>query len=178
MASIETVIASAFAGGLLTYIGNVIIKQKEYRDAYYKEIIKKRLEIYDALERQVAVLKNSADDGSSQMYHVIFSYEEDAFHQFQRNLIYAMSHSLWVSGTTHTVLIEMSRLFFNVSNEIENNSSLTDVGKKYYAQIATVRDKLEGRIASDMMTLHKVKQFLKGKKENRTEFIPYKELHN
>lgn len=140
------------------------LKHLEYRNEFYKIIINKRLNVYEHLERQLAVLKTSVfDDTDSKVYYHIFAYTESEFHEFQQNLMIAMNFSFWVCSDTQEKMKELSNVFFEISNkfDLSKGKDLIKAGKDYYLNINRIRNDLEVMFTKDMLKLYDVKSFIK-----------------
>jgi len=88
-------VIAAIVSAIISAIVSLKLKQIDYKNDYYKEIISKRLNAYQFLENQIAVLKSTVlDDSDRKPYHMIFSYGEKKLNKFQDNLFLAMSYSI------------------------------------------------------------------------------------
>ncbi|MFA5563235.1 MAG: hypothetical protein WDA32_03495 [Candidatus Caldatribacteriota bacterium] len=63
MEIIALVISSSLASAIITTIlGRIIsgwLKRIDYADEYYKQILKRRIEVYELLEAEIGILKQS-----------------------------------------------------------------------------------------------------------------------
>jgi len=166
--SLIATILSAIVSALVS----IKLKQLDYKNEYYKKILDKRLDAYQFLENQIAVLKNTVlDDKDGRAYHIIFSYGEDDFHKFQHNLFLAMSYSTWINNNTTEHMEKLNELFFHISLKVEANADLVTLGKNHYKEIASHRKKLEGCVRNDLMNLHDLKNFTKEKTSGGSRVI-------
>lgn len=165
---IIAILSSSLLTALFTALINgwfeISMKNKDYQNMFYKDIIDKRLEAYKFIDTQICVLKNSAYDGEdNKTYHLIFAYGEDDYYNFQKNLHIALSKSLWLSAETKKFLSELNLLFLKMSLKYNLKVDLIDCGKEYYEEIVKVRDLLEKSFCKDISEMHNVKKFLKNK---------------
>jgi hypothetical protein len=161
----SSLLAAAFTS-LASGFFSVYVKAKEYENEYFKEVIKRRLEAYEFIEAQISLLKSASYDNDGRAYHLIFAFGEDKFYEYQRNLGFAISKSVWINDRTKTLLIELSRLFLKISNDYDLERDLILAGKDYYQAIALFRERLESSFSNDLLDLHKIRKFFKQKKED------------
>jgi hypothetical protein len=72
-----------------------------------------------------------------------------------------MSNALWLSDQLYGLLRELNILIYSGT---KGNAGLIDFGKTNYVTIAELRTNIERVFARDMLVLHDVPAFLKGKK--------------
>ena len=79
MISIQTIVTSAifsgFVSALISYLVSIRLKRLDFQNDYFKEILKKRLDAYDYIERQIAVLRGVVldDDRKSMILPVCWT---------------------------------------------------------------------------------------------------------
>lgn len=177
---INVVLASSVIAGfisvLVSYFTTLWIKKYDFKADYYREILKKRLDAYQFIENQIAVLKTVVLGDDNKPYHIIFSNGEDDFLKYQQNLIAAISSTLWIDDKTSLILEELNSLFFNLNNHInlKNDEEIQEIGKEYYKRISDLRFRLEMSVKVGLCNLHDIKSIFKTKKEN-TKRIIFKE---
>jgi len=142
---------------------------RSYKQDYYKMIIGKRMEAYQYVEAQIAVLKMAVvDDRTGEGYHMIFNYEDSEYQQYQSNLRLALTHSMWLSENMIKALAALNQLFLTIDVEINQDVMHNiSVGKKYYTQLASARTDVENNLKTDLLTLYDVKNFLNKKTEKK-----------
>ena len=167
------ILSSSAVAALVSSVCSYIIQSsalaKNYKQDYYKMILTKRLEAYQYIEAQIAVMKMTvADDRTGESYHVIFSYNDNKYHQFQGNLLLALTHSMWLSGQMINALAVLNQLFLTIDAEIEEDVEHNiSVGKRYYKQLAEARVDVENSLKTDLLTLYDINRFLSKKTEKR-----------
>lgn len=146
----------------LTFLTTWRIKKIDYRNEYYKNIINKRLQAYQFVENQIAVLKSSIIDSEDKLaYHVIFSFDRDKFFEFQNNTHLALSQSVWLDEITIKNIEKLNEFFFQIN---EDSSDLVKLGKQYYHKLAGLRNEIEKSLVAEIYQLHEVEKFIKLKK--------------
>ena len=168
MNTLTLVLTSSLIASIISALISAIIalrvKHIDYKNQYYREIIRKRLEAYQFIENQIAVLKTTVlDEDDKKAYHSIFSFGKDEFFKFQKNVIAAMAFSIWIDERTTNTMEKLNDTFYRINNEIQNKKDLTQTGKQHYNEIAKLRKELEGNVRDDLYNLHKLKRFFKSK---------------
>ncbi|MBN8574808.1 MAG: hypothetical protein J0M05_12915 [Candidatus Kapabacteria bacterium] len=163
---LSSTLVVTFFSTILTLIFSIVLKKFEYKNEYYKKILDKRLEAYKFLEIQIAVLKNTVVDTDKQPYHMMFSYGEDEFYEFQRNLNSAFAYSIWIHQDTVSEMENLNQIFFKISQRITEgkDEQLVELGKEYYKDVASSRIKMEDLVRRDLLNLHDLTKFMKGQK--------------
>jgi hypothetical protein len=148
-------------------------RQNDYRNEYYKLVIQRRLSAYEQVEALISTLKTSVVDREADPahpYHYVFanaSNETIAYlHLLMKNV---MESGLWLGDAVFNKLREFNELLFDLG---EPEDAL-EFGKKHYEKVAIIRADLEGLVARDMLTLHDVQTFLKGKSVPDHKFVPF-----
>ncbi|WP_339700911.1 hypothetical protein [uncultured Marixanthomonas sp.] len=178
--TIKILLASGVIAGIvsaiISYLTSIRLKKMDFRNEYYKEILKKRLNAYEFIENQIAVMKSVVLDDDGKPFHLIFGQGESKFYEFQQNLMLAISYGLWIDNETHETLDEINNLFFNLNNHVnkKNDSVIEEIGKKYYNRVSELRMKLEKNAKKGLYDLHDIKKVFKSKKRNKKRII-YKE---
>lgn len=178
--TVQILLASSVIAGVVSvvvsYFTSIRLKKVDFKNDYYKEILKKRLRAYEFIEHQIAVLKSVVLDDDGKPYHLIFGQGSIKFLEFQENLILAISFGLWIDEDSSKTLDEMNNLFFNLNDHIrqKSNSEMEEIGKKYYNRISALRVQLENDVKKGLYDLHDIKKAFKTKSENSKRII-YKE---
>lgn len=178
MEIIGLIISSSLASAIITTIlGGIIsgwLKRIDYADEYYKQILKRRIEVYELLEAEIGILKQSCLDDDGKAYHLVFAYGKDSFYDLQKGLMAVMAKSLWLSDDLQDIVVSINREFLDASFTAQNDEALITVGKDKYQKIANLRHQLEQRFSHDISTLHQIKPFLKKKSKSKSEFSLFK----
>jgi hypothetical protein len=168
------VISGAFAlgggvlGALIVGAYNLRAKRNEYVNEYYKLVLQRRIAAYQQLESLIIDFKASVADKDNKPYHLPFSGENAKQKAFKR-LHSVMSQGLWLSDKAFVKTRDLNYLLFPMP---EAEADAINFGKQHYQAIAELREALERILAADMMDLHNVGRFLKGKKKNKSGFHP------
>lgn len=144
-------------------------KKNEYANAYYKIVLDRRVAAYEEIEKLILLIKTAIVDVDGNPYHMLFS--DDNAHQNVWNVIHkSMSQALWISDDIFKSIRELNKIFYAGTNA---SSSLIEFGKLNYSFVAELRTRLEKLHTRDMLVLHDVPGFLKGKRiSNDYEPIP------
>ncbi|MDY3338743.1 hypothetical protein PG279_06075 [Riemerella anatipestifer] len=176
---IKIVLASTVISGIISaivsYIISVRLKNIDYKNEYYKKILDKRLDAYQYLENQIAVMKTTVmDDEDGKAYHFVLGKGREGVVEFHRNLLLAMSYSLWINDKTVKVMEELNQCFYLISL-IDNKNEIISRAKRDYHKIAGLRKKLEKSVKSDLFSLHNLDRFIKEKKHEKLRLFYYKD---
>tara|TARA_R110002012_G_scaffold99170_2_gene237084 strand:+ start:1896 stop:2444 length:549 start_codon:yes stop_codon:yes gene_type:complete len=181
MKDITTIIltSSLIAGvisSLISFFISVTLRKMDFRNDYYKEILKKRLYAYQFIENQIVVMKAVVLGDDGKPYHMIFSQGEEKLLEFQKDMGLAITYSLWIDDKTSNSLDELNNLFFNINNQVYGKSEddVIKIGQKYYQKVADFRISLENDIKNGLYDLHDIKKIFKRKTKSSKRII-YKE---
>lgn len=161
-----TILTSSIGAAILNHFGSIYLRNTDFKNEYFKIVIKKRLEAYDLLEYLISILKvSSLDETDGKAYHLIFAYGEDEYIKSTKINTLANSNNIWLSTKADEKLAEILSVFheINFSYNIQSKESLISAGKDYYFRIATLRTELENIVRADLIDLHKISD-IRGKK--------------
>lgn len=168
------VLSSSLASAIIsTVLGGVVsswLKRIDYADEYYKQVLQRRVEVYELLEAEIGILKQSCLDDDGKAYHLIFAYGKDKFYDLQKGLMVVMAKSLWLTDDLQDIVVSINRELLDVSFRAQDDEQLISVGKDKYEKIATLRHRLENSFSYDIGTLHRIKPFLKRKAKSKAGF--------
>lgn len=155
---------AALVTAFFTIILNVYLKKLDYKNEYFKKVIQKRIDAYEFLENQIIRLKQSTiDDLDGKAYHIIFAYGEEYFSSSMTPTIQASAYSLWIHPETFESFNKLKNIFIHISFALNDkksrNEELIVLGKKYYKEIAILRDELEKHVRNDYLNLYKIEEF-------------------
>jgi hypothetical protein len=152
-------VVSAAVSGLIA----LMVKDKEYKNEYYKKVIDKRLKAIEALEActYLFTARNYATDGSK-TWHVYFekSINSDAYTEAVSNM---SKYSIWYGMQTIKRLDDFTACITNLLAQCKGKEEkeAVNIGVNNYEKIEYYRLSLEASIRSDMASLHKVEKFFK-----------------
>lgn len=159
-------VSGAASAAIVSGLFAVVSKRMEFAHAYYKEIIDRRVETYAELERLIHSIKIAVHDGADgKLYHMLFSKDDD-YQGVYRQLHDVMSRSLWLSEAAFQDTRKLNLLLLRYTQSAAGGG-LIAFGKAHYQQIAILRERLERTFATDMMSLHRVRSFLRHKRPTR-----------
>lgn len=174
---IKIILPSTFLSGivsaLISYIVSIRLKNIDYKNEYYKKILDKRLEAYKYLEIQIAVMKSTViDDQDGQIYHFLFGNGSEGTIEFQKNMMLAMSYSIWINDKTVKILEELNQVFYLIS-EFEDTNEIIKRAKRNYNKVSELRKSLEKSVKYDLFNLHNLNSFIKEKNNNKPRKFQY-----
>jgi hypothetical protein len=153
--AVVSALVSSVASGWFT----LRAQQTGYKNSYYSSVLSRRMDAYECVERIVANLKTAVLDDTGQPYHIGFSGEN--IHSLEQLIFETSLKATWFSDKMLVVTRDLS-LIIRKYNEQEDTPA--EFGKRYYQALAELRTEVELAYARDMLSLHDVPGFLKGKK--------------
>lgn len=173
---LASTVISGIISALISYIISVRLKNIDYKNEYYKKILDKRLDAYKYLENQIAVMKTTVmDDEDGKAYHFIFGSGSDGVIEFHKNLVVAMSYSIWINDKTVKIMEDLNQYFYLISS-VNDEKQIVSKAKRDYHKIAGLRKELEKSVKSDLFNLHNLDEFIKEKKNEKPRLFHYKDV--
>ena len=151
-------LASALVGGLVSGWYALRGKSADYENDYFKTVLKRRLAAYEAVEDLIGSLKAAILDHDHCPYHLLFSEDES----FVYGKLSVMSKGLWLSDDLFAHIRDLNVFFF----EHGSGKGVLQFGKTHYKKLALMREEMEKIVARDLVTLHKVPDFLERKRKS------------
>lgn len=157
-AVIAAVVSAVVSGGVA-----LLVKDKEYKNEYYRKVIDKRLKAIEALEActYLFTARNYVPN-EDKTWHVYFeeSLDSKAFSEAVDNM---SKYSTWYSMQTVARLDAFTTCITSLLARCEGKgeAEAIDIGADNYEEIEYHRLSLEASIRSDMASLHKVRKFFK-----------------
>ncbi|MBA4285722.1 MAG: hypothetical protein C0434_09355 [Xanthomonadaceae bacterium] len=161
---ILAILSSSVLGGAIgAFIAgrfNLSVKDREYENEYYKLVLAKRIAAYESIQKLVTGLKTAVLDEDKQPYHLLLS-REDGLPEAHKLLYEISSQALWLSDDLFLQTRDLGRLLFGAT---DREGGAVVFAKKHYQKFATFREEIERVHIRDMLSLHKIRKFLKAKK--------------
>lgn len=165
---------ASIVSALVSFFISTQLRKIDFRNDYYKELLKKRLDAYQNIEMLIADLKGVVlDDFDRKPYHMIFGYGENEFIKIQNNLMIAISKSLWIDKKSMLELESLNNIFYSINNKIHQQSEdrIIEIGKDYYQKLSDARFSLEQSTKQGLYNLHDVHKAFIPEKINRKRYI-------
>ncbi len=173
----KLIITSSIFAGLISaavsYFISVRLKNLDFKNEYYKEILKKRLVVYEHIEIQLSILKTVVLGDDKKPYHMIFSEGEDNFFDYQKNLHLAVNKNIWVDSDTTKSLENLNDFFYNLNTKVyqKNEAEIIEIGKQYYEKLSDLRFDLENKTKKGLYNLHNMEKAFKPSRKNQQRII-------
>lgn len=153
---------------LIAFWTGLKVQHNNYRDEYYKTVIRKRLEAYQFIESLLGVMRMTIyDDYDHRQYHAIFEYSEDDFFKSRHDLYKAIARCTWLSHEMLEALSTLDEIFYEIDNKIvKDREANVEIGKQYFEKLIGAQSRIGGILIKDTACLHEVKSFLKSKRES------------
>ncbi len=167
----STVIATFLASTINAVVGHYA-KQRDFKNDYYKDIIKRRLKAYKQVNALVVKLKTAILEEDNKPYHFLFSDEEGKLTDYLKSYADIYPHQLLISETLFEKLRELQDIMFGY----KEGMSIIEFGKQNYQCISDLRHSIEVTIATDMLSLYDIEGFLKQKQSSSSAYrvLPFK----
>ena len=156
-------VSSGIIAALISSIVTILFKQIDYKREYYRIIINKRLDAYEALEICLAFLEEAIMTEAGKYYTFLESWEE--FSDFDQKVRVAFRKGRWISLKTITKLSEMQQYIYPlIETKLKKDLSKYEVMDKDLRieaskVLSTYRNELNELVRVDMLNLYKIKRF-------------------
>lgn len=173
----SSIIASIFSA-IISYVVSKRLKVIDFKNEYYRELVKKRLAAYQSVENFISVLRGVIlDETDKKAYHVIFAFGYSEVINKQAELMNSIANGIWVDNDTMIKLERLNSLFFNINSKTlkKSNEEVINIGKEYYQKLSDLRFELEVATKKGLYDLHDVAKLLRKSKKNNEKKIIYKE---
>ena len=150
-------IIGIIVGAVLTLICTLIANRISYKNEYYKMIIEKRIKAYNNVEHLVTAIN------SNSFKHILDTIDKNSVSLLQPivdDIKLAKSETLWLSKEMKKALNDLDEKVF--SFELENFENVDfKKGSQFHLDINEDIQMIEQILKKDMMSLHKVRSFLR-----------------
>jgi hypothetical protein len=154
-------VVSALVSGLIS----IYVKDKEYKNDFYKKVIDKRLkaiELLEPLSSSFVAIYKSKKTGKS--YHAYFADYGDSDLGINSIIDDASKYAIWLSKSTYSAFGNLIVTVLDIkkrSRAVTDSEGKLEIAAEGHASIEDARKKLETSIKADMNTMHNIKRFLK-----------------
>ena len=160
LALLSSSVVGGAIGALIAGRFSLSVKNREYENEYYKLVLAKRIAAYESIQELVTGLKTAVLAEDRQPYHILFSHD-DGLPEAHKLLYEISSQALWLSDDLFVQTRDLGRLLFG-ADDLEGG--IVAFAKKHYRKLAMYREEIERIHIRDMLSLHKVPEFLNAKK--------------
>lgn len=160
---LASAVIAAVVSALVSGMVALLVKDKEYKNEYYKKVIDKRLKAIEAIEACTYLFTaRNYDLNEEKTWHVYFEEKVDgnAFSEAVGNM---SKYSVWYSMPTIERLGAFTTCITSLLAQCEGKEEeeIIEIGIDNYEEIEYHRLRLEASIRIDMASLHKVEKFFK-----------------
>ena len=160
----------ALASSALSIYISIVLKDKEYRNDYFKKVIEKRIKAVEKAEMLVFLFGTTYGiEGSDKRYHCYMLDFADS-NKLSDAIDAIAEYNIWYGNETGTLLVAFSSMIFPIIGEAKRlrgdsqpNAAWQTHCTEKYGIIETARAELSNSLARDMYTLHDVNGFFKAK---------------
>ncbi len=183
---LATIIMSGVTAGVISGFMTFWLKRIEYRNNYYRQIIDKRLNVYEIIEKDIFYALNSLRRfGENKFSHTIFVNGMEGFQGFKAALTNVLQKKIWISNNTGHLLDKLERGINEIRDMwlkmISENKDVDEINKTFIAfgilRFSFFRElhmDIEKAAKNDLKNLHKVWKYLKEERTLSAENIDVK----
>ncbi len=175
---LETIIASSAIAAVISIIANIALKRIDYKNDYYKEIFKRRIDIYAEIEDLITLYNQVVLLGEGRLCRVIFYTGIEEVLNFKEKLTHIIASGLWVNTKTLKILAQIESLLNHeignpeVRKAVQDNNTpwLVDrfqaVGINRFPETSILNKNLRESVNEGWIKLYDIGGFLKKGKRN------------
>lgn len=162
---ITIILSSSLLSAILTGLITWLIKRYDFRQEYYKELIKRRIECYEHVENFLGgfTIVGYVRENGSRYYNCMVD-EKTYMDVFIKDLGVAIKFSMWINNETCKLLGKFNSFAFDYNQLIigRDISSKDDEERMiiqascHYVEIQKLKDELRMCVIKDLKRLHKL----------------------
>jgi hypothetical protein len=170
MEAITTILTSTLLAASVSALVSILLKDKEYRNDYYKKVIDKRITAVEAAEAITSVfMLLQGFDTPMRDCHVYYVDELDS-NKLSNVIDKASAYNFWYSGETLVAVRKLTMVAFPVEAEARklkakgaSKRELQEFASTHHEEVSEAVLAVGNSLAADMSTLYDVKRFFKSK---------------
>ena len=163
---------------IITIVANFTLRRIDYKNEYYKEVFKRRINIYAKIEGLITLYNPVAHLGDGRPCRVIFCYGIKSVVDFKEKLSQIIAGGLWVNTNTLTILTQIEWLINQELDNLEVHRAIQAnetqwlvkrfqvVGINRFFETSLLNKKLRESVNDDWLKLYAIRGFLKKGKRN------------
>ena len=180
MTLVISLLASAGIAAVVSGSFTWYLKHIEYRNNYYREIVNRRLGVYELIDKKILyplnLFAHERDVGVEKTargswIHEIFAYGQQRLEDFRKGLLEVLLQKIWITNNTSHLLDRLDLETRGIYSRAEGmkpsafRKALIKYGLDCFQFYRDFHLDIEKSVKKDLASLHRVKQFLK---EERT----------
>jgi hypothetical protein len=163
-AVLSSALMAAVIGAVVGGFFNLVVKHHEYRNSYYGEVIRRRLGACDSVENLINIFSLVAIDQDNTLFHDVLA--KNKLQPLLVDIVHpVIRQNLWLSAAVASHLGHLNSILFHMPEEVDDRVKFA---KDNYIQINSICQEMRSALASDMIGLYRVKEFLEAKKQRET----------
>lgn len=152
-------VSSSVLAAVVSIAGNHLLAQLQFKRDYFREIIAKRLRAYENVDELITILRGTTYDDTGRIAHVVFL-NKALYDRATSLAATAGGFGLYVSQPIRDALMELNFTLLRVP-EIASEAELFDIAASHRESVSALRQRLESIVTTDLLSLYKVRRFLK-----------------
>jgi hypothetical protein len=153
-------IISAGVSAVVSYYVSLFLKDKEYKNDYYKKVIDKRMAAYQYVENLILELQYYTVGNDGRKFHPVFL-DTEKYKVFFTHLKTAVKSGIWLSNNAESQLSHLNKVIFDASMKADFSKveDLIEAGKANYEIIRSMNGKLKEMLRYDLHHMHDAERF-------------------
>jgi hypothetical protein len=141
--------------------GNHLLAQLQFKRDYYKQVISKRLAAYEQVDEIIGILRGTTYDDRGRVVHMLFA-NDGIYMKASLSVGAAVAQGLYLSEEIREPVRQINLLLLQRPAQATERLGFA-IGVEHRETLASLRVQLERCVANDLLSLHRVKRFLKSK---------------
>lgn len=168
MGNVESILSSAgiaaIVSAVASYLINLLMQKRKYKDDYYKMVIQKRMEAYANIENLCKLLKTTTTCTKTHRQFCICFENIDSLLRLCVTSALTLANNVWITQNLCKELYELNELLVRTEEDcFKNGVEVKNVGVELYEEIKARQIRIEKLYIKDILNLYDVKHFLKSK---------------
>jgi hypothetical protein len=161
------VLSSSVLAALISLAGQHLLAQLQFKRDYFRELIAKRLSAYQQLDEIIGILRGVTYDDSGRIAHIVFM-NQAVWDRTMFLIAGATGLGLYISQAAHDCVSELNFVLLKLPHNAPEREAF-DIANANREVMSDIRQRLEQIVASDLLTLYKIRAFLRQKHKSATK---------
>ena len=170
-----TIITSSAVAAVISIVANFAFKRIEYKNDYYKEAIKRRINIYVEIEDLLTLYHPEITYDGGRSCRRIFCNGKQGVTNFMKKLSHITASGLWINTNTLIILRQIEKL---INQELNSpgtrratitgddvRKEFREIGINRFYETSLLDKNFRESVNNDWLTLYDIRGFLKRKKK-------------
>ena len=174
---LATIITSSAIAAVISIVANFALRRIDYKNDYYKEIFKRRINTYAEIEDLITLYNPVRPFEGGRFCRVIFCNGIQGVINFKKQLSHIIASGLWINTNTLIILGQIEKL---INQELHKpgverdiitggeglSKKFREIGINRFYETSLLNKNLRESVNDDWLTLYDIRGFLKKGKRN------------